>query len=88
MDPRGRCLKAATSQHDSPVLPLKAPVWFHNSPEAGVGTGFSYKMAIGIMQNILQVVIKANKHKHYFKMLVEASQIPKNTSEKDPSVPF
>lgn len=58
--------------------------------------GFNYKEAIKIMQNMLQLInflaYHGNKtkqmNKHSFKMLVENSQILKNTSEKDPNIPF
>lgn len=82
------CLKAAASQHNSSVLFVGTGLAPHTSPEAAMETGVSYKMAIGIMQNILQAVIKANKQKHHLEMLVETSQSPKNTSEKDPNIPF
>ena len=53
---------------------------------------FSYNEVIKIMQNMLQfidfnVIVKIKKKKNYLKMLVENSQIPKNTSKKDPKIP-
>lgn len=100
MDPHASChfalpqkqpARKPTQQMLNALL-LGANLVLNTSPEAGMEIGFNYKGVIRIMQNILLLMFsccrKTNKQKRYLKMLIENSQIPKNTFEKDLKIPF